>query len=206
MALPYVAIKGDRFLVDMMYARPNNMSGRAVYQELGWGNLAVVHIDLWQRLKKLEPVLAQKRLKLKICDAYRPKEAHLLMKQIVPMKGFFAETPEKSQHCLGTAVDVCLCTEEGIELKYPTKVDAYDEVLAKQVQRGEVTAFMAHLQKARHDYEGAGMQIETVHRQALRQMMEAAGLEAITHEWWHYNLPNGKVDRYPLVDLRVEDF
>lgn len=204
--LPYVKITGERFLIDMMYARHNNMSGRAVYQEIGWGNLAVVHIDLWERLKKLEPVLAQKRLKLKICDAYRPKKAHLMMKQIVPMKGFFAETPEKSQHCLGTAVDVCLCSEDGIELKYPTKVDAYDKVLAEQVQRGEMTAFAAHLQKARHDYEEAGMQIEIANRQELREMMETAGLEAIAHEWWHYNLPNGEIDNYPLVELHVEDF
>ncbi|MBR1374351.1 hypothetical protein IJ556_07895 [bacterium] len=33
--------------------------------------------------------------------------------------------------------------------------------------------------------------------------MERSGLEVILREWWHYNLPNGRNDRYLMVDLRA---
>ena len=198
----YIKIENERFIIDMMYARADNMLGRAIYPKIGWGNVAVVHKDMWQKLEKLVPVLIQNKMKLKICDAYRPAAAHDMMKELIPMKGFFADYAEKSQHCLGTAVDVCLCDENGKEFDYPTKVDAYDATLSRQVLKGDVTAFTEHLKKARHDYFAKGCEKEIENRQFLRNLMEKVGLEAISHEWWHYNLPNGKNDRYPMVDLR----
>lgn len=199
----YIKITGERFIIDMMYARTDNMLGQAIYQEIGWGNVAVVHVDLWQKLEKLVPELIKNKMKLKICDAYRPKIAHEMMKSIIPMKGFFADNAEKSQHCLGTAVDVCLCDESGVEFCYPTKVDAYDADLCREVLQGDVTAFTEHLKKARHDYFAKGIEEEIKNREFLRNLMEKIGLEAISHEWWHYNLPNGRIDNYPIVDLRA---
>ncbi|MBP5699188.1 MAG: hypothetical protein J6W96_06650 [Alphaproteobacteria bacterium] len=198
----YIEIKHERFIVDMMYARANNMLGQAIYQEIGWGNKAVVHKDLWQKLENLVPELVKNKMKMKICDAYRPKIAHEMMKKLIPMKGFFADNAERSQHCLGTAVDVCLCDEYGQELSYPTKVDAYDAVLSKQVLSGNIGAFTEHLKKARHDYFAEGLKKEIENREFLKNLMESVGLESIQHEWWHYNLPNGKIDNYPIVDLR----
>jgi len=197
----YIEIKGERFIIDMMYSRTNNMLGRAIYQEIGWENKAVVHRDLWQKLKKIVPTLITNKMKLKICDAYRPAIAHEMMKSLIPMKGFFADYAAKSQHCLGTAVDVCLCNEEGKEYSYPTKVDAYEAWFSKQVLSGNTEAFIEHLKKARHDYFAQGYEEEIKNRDFLRNLMESAGLEGIMHEWWHYNLPNGKNDRYPMVDL-----
>ena len=84
----YIKIKNDRFIVDMMYAKKTNMVGRAVYKEINWGNIAVVHVDLWERLEELTKVLEKEKLKLKICDAYRPKIAHEIMKNIIPIDGF----------------------------------------------------------------------------------------------------------------------
>ncbi len=202
----FVKINGERFIVDMMYARKDNMTGQAVYQDIGWGNLAVVHVDLWRRLQQLIPTLRKRRMKLKICDAYRPPEAHEIMKTLLPMPGFFAPTPEQSQHCRGTAVDVCLCDEDGHEFSYPTKVDAYEEEYCRQALCGETELFMAHLQKARHDYYEAGIAMEVANRDFLRQLMDSVKLEAIPHEWWHFNLPDGKTDSYLPVQLNAADY
>lgn len=202
----YVKIKNDRFIVNLMYARKANIVGKAVYQEIGWGNVGVVHKDLWVRLEELVNVLEKEKLKLKICDAYRPKIAHYMMKKIVPIEGFFAKNPESSQHCLGTAVDVCLCDNEGKELLFPTKVDAYDKKYVKQILEGNMEAFVDHLKKARSDYVNAKIKKRIENRELLKELMNTVGLEGIGSEWWHYNLPDGKIDRYPLVELNAKDF
>lgn len=197
-----VEIKNDdNFIIDMMYASlKNNMTGVAVYEEIGLGNRAFVHKDMWEKLKQVVPYLQAHNLKMKICDAYRPPIAHARMKEIIPQPGFFASSPERSQHCHGTAVDVCLCDKNGNELVYPTKVDAFDAGYAKQVQSGNVVPFFEYLKKARHDYDGA----ETLalnNRGELRRLMESIGLESISSEWWHYDLPNGRGENYPVIDF-----
>ncbi len=197
-----VEIKSDDyFIVDMMYASlKNNMTGVAVYEEIGLGNRAFVHRDLWERLQQVIPYLKGHKLKLKIGDAYRPPLAHKRLKEIIPQPGFFAASPERSQHCRGTAVDVCLCDEQGVELEYPTKMDAFDANYAKEVQSGQTEGFLKYLPKAHHDYADA----ETPaikNRQELKRLMESIGLSSINHEWWHYNLPEGNSDKYPLIEF-----
>lgn len=179
-------IKGDRFIVELMYASEQNMTGRAVYKELGLGNRALVQPVVWAALQKAVPWLEARHLKMKIFDAYRPTEAHLMLKSIIPQQGFFAETPDLSQHCSGLAIDVCLCTEAGTELVYPTRVDAYTPEYARQVQAGDFAAFTAHLQKARHDYDEASDEAQR-NREELCHLMESLGFQKIMHEWWHYN-------------------
>ncbi|MBE6445737.1 MAG: hypothetical protein E7019_06810 [Alphaproteobacteria bacterium] len=196
----YVEIKGDDFIIDMMYAKTtNNMTGVPVYQDIGLGNRAFVHRDMWEVLKKVIPILRQKNLKMKICDAARPISAHKKFLEIIPIKGFFAQDPVKSQHCHGTAIDVCLCTPDGQELSYPTKVDAYTPDIAADIQHGNTDTLKEHLVKARHDYYPEGMETEIANRENLKEIMESIGLVSIEHEWWHYDLPNGK--QYPLFDL-----
>lgn len=202
----YVKIENDRFIVDLMYARSDNMVGRAVYQEIGWGNKAVLHIDMADRIYELVKVLEKEKLRLKIFDAYRPKIAHEMMKKIIPFKGFFADEALKSQHCLATAVDVCLCDDEGKEFCYPTKVDGYEKKFAELVLNGEMGEFMEHLKKANYNYFDEAKVVECENRRVLREMMESVGLVALEHEWWHFNLKDGKVDKYPLVELDVKDF
>ena len=190
----------DVFIIDMMYASlKNNMTGVAVYNEIGLGNRAFVHKDMWQCMQKLVPILKQQKLKMKICDAYRPPLAHQRLVEIIPQSGFFASTPDRSQHCHATAVDVCLCSPDGKELIYPTKVDAFDEVYAKQVQSGNLAPFFEYLIQARHDYTGASKEA-SANREFLKKLMESVGLQSISNEWWHYDLPNGRSEHYPLVE------
>lgn len=186
-----VEIKGDPFIIDLMYAKPENMMQCPIYEKIGFGNRAFVSKDMWEILQKLIPILQQRKQKLKICDAYRPPIAHNMMLEIIPMPGFFARCSERSQHCHATAIDCCLCDEDGKELNYPTQVDAYKKEYALQILDGKSDTFMAYLKTANHHYEDEKMKEEMMNRDDLCALMQSIGLEALPHEWWHYNLPNG---------------
>lgn len=193
-----VLVDNPYFIVDMMYARSDNIVGRAIYEEIGFGNKAYVHNDVWSALLKLVPYLEENNLRLRICDAYRPPLAHKKLLEVVP-NGLFAITPEKSNHCHGTAVDVCLTDKNGNNFSYPTQIDAYEKYFQKQICKGCFDEFDIHLQKARHDYMGATTK-EIENRQTLKNIMETVGFETIPHEWWHYNLKNWQ--KYPLIDWK----
>lgn len=197
-----VEIQQERFICELMYAGlDHNMTGRAIYEEIGFGNHAYVHPDLWEKLQKLIPWLEEKQLKMKIFDAYRPPMAHRKLREVIPQPGFFAADAAISPHCRATAVDVCLCDENGKELSYPTLVDAYDPDYAKQVQKGESAAFFEYLKKARHDYVDEQVPEQIHNRQELKALMESVGLKALPHEWWHYELPEGRTEAYPMLEF-----
>ena len=194
-----VDLTDSHFIIDMMYARTDNMVGRAIYKEIGYGNKALMHTDVRDALLRLVPFLEKNHLKMRICDAYRPPLAHQKLLEIIPRSQahFFAETPKKSNHCHGTAVDVCLTDMNGNNLPYPTEIDAYDKHFQEQVSNGCFEDFQKHLLKARHDYAEAAPEA-LANRQQLKDLMEKSGFEAIIYEWWHYNIKNWQ--DYPLID------
>lgn len=194
-----IQLTDSHFIIDMMYARTNNMVGCAVYKEIGYGNVAYMHKDMLSTLLKIVPFLEKNKLKMRICDAYRPPIAHQKLLEIIPRykAKFFAETPEKSNHCHGTAIDVCLTDIDGNNLLYPTEIDAYEKRFQEQVSKDLFTEFDRHLQKARHDYMEA-LPEAIANREQLKRLMENIGFESITHEWWHYNLRNWQ--SYPLIE------
>ena len=192
----------DTFIIEMMYASVDNMTGIDVYNQIGFGNVAYVHQDVWYKLKNVIPILKRLNLKMKICDAFRPISAHKRLKEIIPIDGFFAISAERSQHCRATAIDVVLCDMNGVELKYPTNVDAYDKDLSIKLLNGDSDEFMKYLKLARHDYQDEAMQEEIKNRIQLKSIMESIGFDALVHEWWHYNLSNGKDEiKYPALDI-----
>ena len=194
------------FTVDMMYAGVNNMLRTNIYERVGLGNRCFVCDDMYACLQRLAPMLWQRGLKLKICDAYRPPLAHRLMKEIIPMSGFFAAEPEKSQHCHASAVDVSLINAAtGQELSFPCEVDAYTPYFAEQIALGKWDEFRTHLEKAKYSWVGRSPQDAALiaNRSLLRDLMEQAGLQALEHEWWHFNLPDK--DKYPMVDFGLVD-
>ena len=44
-------ITGDRFIIDMMYATPENIILHPVYWEVGFGDRAYIHVDAAVRLQ-----------------------------------------------------------------------------------------------------------------------------------------------------------
>ena len=80
---------------------------------------------------------------MRICDAYRPPIARQKLLEIIPRykAKFFAQTPEKSNHCHGTALDVCLTDINGNNLLYPTEIDAYEKRFQEQITKGLFVEF-----------------------------------------------------------------
>lgn len=196
-----VEIDNPYFIVDLMYAgTTHNITGYPAYVEIGLWNHAFVHKNLWERLQKLIPWLIKHKMKLKIFDAYRPPLAHIKLQKIVPQPGLFADSPEESPHCHGTAVDVALTDENGKELIYPTEVDAYTPQYAKEIAQGKFENFVKNLKKASHNYQSTKDIKAIENRDNLRQLMESIGLEALPHEWWHYELPEGRTKKYPMIE------
>lgn len=189
----------EHFIIDMMYARENNMVGQAVYQTVGFGNNAYMHEKVAEALLSLVPILEKNKLKMRICDAYRPPIAHQKMLEIIPIKGFFKADYKESNHCHGTAVDVCLTDMDGNNLDYPTEIDAYEKRYAEQVLKGDFSEFSVHLQKARHDYTKASAK-QIQNREFLKNLMEEHGFTSIPHEWWHYNIADW--ENYPVVEWK----
>ena len=115
----------------------------------------------------------------------------------MPIEGFFKADYRLSNHCYGTAVDVCLTDLQGNNLIYPTEVDAYRIDFAEQVKNGKFEEFKKYLVQARHDYSEASAEA-IKNREFLKELMENNGFESIPHEWWHYNLKGWK--NYSLIE------
>ena len=200
-----VEIKSDsHFIVDLMYAGiKHNMTGCPVYEEIGLGNHAYVHPDLWQALQKIIPHLDDTGRKLKIYEAWRPVKAHQKLFEIIPQDGFFISDASSSPHCRAAAIDVALVSVDGKELKYPTLVDAYDKKYAQEVQAGKLEGFFEYLKKASFHYQDETISEAIKNRDELRKIMANIGLVPVPrlHEWWHYELPDARTDKYPIIDV-----
>lgn len=195
----------DTFIIDMMYAREDNILGYNVYSESGMGNHCIVHKDVWKLLQKVAPVLKQHNLKMKICDAYRHPQAHLDCIKQIPMDGFFAKEPSRSQHCRAAAIDIILTDNNGVELKFPCKVDAYEKKFVKQLKDGNTEEFFEHLKKASYNFSEPGYEEEIKNRDFMKQIMSNAGFFPLIHEWWHFNLqPREETPKYPVVELSLQ--
>lgn len=198
-----VEIKNDAdFIVDMMYAKPTNMSGIDAYGQIGLGNRCFIRPEAAENLENLRPKLRAEHLKLKVFDGYRPPQSHTLMMNAMPVKGLYADSAFLSSHCHAAALDVCLCREDGEELDFPTKVDAYLPRFADEVHRGVLDGYRENLKKAAYAYT-SGNARENENRQKLCDLMESAGFERFASEWWHFDLPRAK--EYPLVQFKVLD-
>ena len=97
-----------------------------------------------------------------------------------------------------------LVDADGVELPYPTLVDAYDENFAKDVQAGNLQGFFRYLQKASLDYQDDQIPEAIRNRDELYSLMQSVGLVPAPrrHEWWHYELPDGRTEKYPLIDFK----
>lgn len=194
----------DTFIIDMMYAKKENILGYDVYSESGMGNHCIVHKDLWNLMQKVAPILKQHNLKLKICDAYRHPQAHLACIKQIPMEGFFAKEPARSQHCRATAIDVILTYNNGIELNFPCKVDAYEPRFIKELKEGHSEEFFEHLKKASYNFSEPGYEEQINNRDFMKKIMTDAGFFPLEHEWWHFNLqPRNETPKYPVVELNL---
>src|SRR4029077_1497680 len=94
-------------VIDLRYATAHNVTGRALYLP---NARALILPSVAQQLVDAQKYLHQYRFGLKIWDAYRPREAQVLLWKLAG-KGDFVADPENgigSLHSWGVSVDATL--------------------------------------------------------------------------------------------------
>lgn len=164
--------------VSLMYSRPDNFTGRVLYDDLREGYLhpkaAQALIKAQKRLKELRPDLS-----LIIFDATRPMSIQQKMWDVVKNtpKYFYVSNPARGggMHNYGMAVDISICKVGGDTIPMGAKVDFMGDLShidreAQLVAQHRITA------EAK------------ANRELLREAMAAGGFRPLRTEWWHFNL------------------
>lgn len=176
----YVDVKSiDReIVVDLMYARDDNFTGRVMYKTL---TRAYLHPSAAKALKKAQDALKEfnPKLTLKVCDAARPMSVQRTMYEAVrgTSKARYVSNPANGGglHNYGLAVDITIAASDGKELDMGTHVDFLgpESNIDKEdwlVKTGKITS------EAKNN------------RMLLRTVMAAGGWKPLKSEWWHFNL------------------
>ena len=164
--------------VSLMYSRPDNFTGRVLYDDLREGYLhpkaAQALVKAQKRLKELRPDLS-----LIIFDATRPMSIQQKMWDVVKNtpKYFYVSNPARGggMHNYGMAVDISICKVGGDTIPMGAKVD-----------------FMGDLSHIDHEAQLVAQHRITAeakaNRELLREAMAAGGFRPLRTEWWHFNL------------------
>lgn len=151
--------------VDLRYATRHNIAGQPLYPP---DMPCLLKTSTAVKLKKAQSLLREKGLGLRVWDAWRPPEVQLLLVEKEGSTGLFMDPKSAwSRHCSGTAVDVTLIDDQGIEQKLPTYHD----------EGGE---------KARYLYSGRDPQVRK-NLLLLQRAMVDAGFAILDTEWWHFD-------------------
>lgn len=164
-------------VVDLMYTRADNFTGKVLYTEL---SEAFLHPKAAKALMKAQRILKSKQphLSLKVYDAARPMHIQQYMWDVV--KGTsqqkYVSNPKNGGglHNYGMAVDVTLCDEKGDTLDMGTVIDhlgkwAHIDIEDEMVEKGIIS---------KEAYNN---------RRLLRTVMKQAGFKTLRTEWWHFN-------------------
>lgn len=152
-------------LVELRYATPNNITGRALYPP---GTPALVRPTTAARLAKAQRFLQSRGYGLKIWDAYRPLAAQAELWQR-SHNGAFVADPLRgngSLHAWGVAVDATLVDKSGREVAMPSGFDEFTRE-AKLRYHGDDPAVKLHLK-------------------ILQAAMRHGGFYGMRTEWWHF--------------------
>jgi len=167
-------------VLDIRYADTNNFTHKKIYTQ----PKAFLRKPAADSLLKIQRLLAEKGLGIKIYDAYRPYAGTLYFYEVYPDTTFVAAPWKGSIHNRGCAVDLSLINlATGEELLMPTPFDDFSPA-------------------ASHNY----MELDSVkiaNRAVLFNIMTENGFTFYEHEWWHYNI-KGR-DKFKLMDISFED-
>lgn len=163
-----------RVEIDLIYAGPDNLAGKQIYQD----PRCLLHPDAEVCLRKASQLAQQAGLTLRILDAYRPPYAQHLLWAALPDSEYVRDPALGSHHSRGVAVDLTLIDAHGNALDMGTGFDDMRE-------------------KSHQFHEDLPPPVQQ-NRLILLGIMLASGFTYIDSEWWHYELPGA--ERYPLID------
>ena len=168
------------------YASHENFMGRPMAGYLG--HRVVVTREVAAVLQQIAEQLAPRGLRLLVYDGYRPERAvrdifawiadegdQTMKQQYYPelekhqLPGVYLD--RSSPHCTGIAVDLTLCSENGVPLDMGTGFDFFSP--RSWVLSGGLT------------------EQQQQNRLLLREVMLQAGFSPYNSEWWHFNYMTG---------------
>ena len=168
--------------LDIRYATPNNLAGRAVYTQAR----AFLQRPAAEAVVRVHRALEAKGYGVLIFDGYRPWSVTKLFWDVTPpeKREFVADPAQGSRHNRGCAVDLSLFSRAtGREVEM---TGAYDEM----TERSYPT------------YTG-GTPEQRARRDLLRAAMEREGFTVFSSEWWHFDYKDWK--QYAILNVRFED-
>ena len=162
---------------DLRYAGTNNFMHQKLYPPIKTTYLRKAAADL---LVAAQQELNEKRLGLKIFDAYRPYSVTEKLWEPVKDDRYAADPKKGSGHNRGIAVDITIIN------------------LINKEELNMGTGFDNFSDTAHHTFKNLP---DTVlqNRLLLKTTMEKYGFKALDTEWWHYYLPNSAL--YELLDI-----
>ena len=152
-------------VIDLRYATENNVTGHQLYPK-GWRPYALPTVA--RQLAGAQRYLRQFNYRLKIWDAYRPKEAQELLWKYAG-KGDYVANPESgfgSTHSYGVSVDATIVDDWGQDASMPTKFDEFTP-------------------QAMFGYVGNDPLVRQ-HLTLLQRAMSQNGFYGLRVEWWHF--------------------
>jgi zinc D-Ala-D-Ala dipeptidase len=157
--------------VDLRYATAHNVTGRALYPA---GMRALVLPSVAQQLAGAQKFLRQYGYGLKIWDAYRSKQAQVLLWQLAGKTDYVADPENKigSLHSWGVSVDATLVDDWGNSVSMPTDFDEFTPA-----------AIMY--------YHGADPLVRA-HLRLLQVAMAGNNFYGLRTEWWHFTTADWK--------------
>ncbi|MFM2167110.1 MAG: hypothetical protein RIS79_1481 [Verrucomicrobiota bacterium] len=151
--------------IDLRYGTRRNIAGRALYPS---GMPCLLRKATAEKLRQAQALLASKGCGLRIWDAWRPPEVHLLLLHHGGHTGMFQGLDGGwSRHSAGLCVDVTLVDQTGNEMRMPTGFDEDFE----------------HADAA---YTGGDADIAR-NLALLQGAMRLAGFCTVSEEWWHFD-------------------
>jgi D-alanyl-D-alanine dipeptidase len=164
-------------IVDLAYAKPDNVAGRALYPE---DARCLLRRSVAERLARAADALRKQGLRLIARDCTRPLSAQRALWRAHPHPGAVADPSRGSLHARGVAVDLELADLHGAKLPMPTAFDAFGPSAAADAPLPDGPI------KQRRD--------------ALEAAMHGAGFRVNPSEWWHYSRLYGW--RWPVASSR----
>jgi len=164
-------------IVDLAYAREDNLAGRPLYPPDAkcWLRRSVA-----RRLAIAADALRKQGFRPVARDCTRSLEAQRALWKAHPHPGAVADPARGSLHARGVAIDLELADLLGARLRMPTAFDDFGP-------------------EAKADAPLPDGPLKQ-RREALKAAMYAAGFRVNPQEWWHYSRLYGW--RWPVASLR----
>lgn len=172
-------------IIRLMYARPDNFTGRVLYKDL---REAYLHPKAAHALLRAQRYLRSEhpQYRLIVYDAARPMHIQSEMWRVVrgTSKNIYVSNPAHGGglHNYGLAVDISIVGADGQPLDMGTSVDhmgvsSHITAEGSLVRQGIISSEALH------------------NRHILRKAMRKAGFRPLPTEWWHFNYCSRKVAR-----------